>query len=83
MRKSWRKHEDRSVPAEDLPLREKAPGENIELRMDVMDLPEKYRDVVLLVYWQRMTIREAARAVSASEATVCRRLQTARSMIGA
>ena len=83
LRKGWRKHEDRTVTPEDLPLQDNTPRKDIELFMDVMNLPETYRSVILLVYWQGMTIRETAKAVRSSEATVCRRLEKARSMIGA
>lgn len=81
LRKSWRKHENRMITPEDLPMHEKAAEEDIELFIDVMNLPEKYRSVILLVYWQRMTVREAAEAVSTSESTVCRRLKKAESML--
>ena len=69
------------ITPEDLPMHEKAAEEDIELFIDVMNLPEKYRSVILLVYWQRMTVREAAEAVSTSESTVCRRLKKAESML--
>ena len=49
--------------------------------MDVMKLPGKYREAVLLVFWHGMTIREAAKCMRASESTVCRRLEKARKMI--
>jgi RNA polymerase sigma-70 factor (ECF subfamily) len=49
--------------------------------MDVMNLPEKYRQVLLLVSMQGMTIREAAECMQTSAATIFRRLEKARQMI--
>ena len=81
LRKAWRKHESRLVTPEDLARMGSAPQEDRELLMDVMNLPEKYRQVLLLVFWQGMTVREAAKCISTSESTVCRRLEKARAMI--
>ena len=77
LRKGWRKHEDRSITPEDLPSTGSASQEDIELFMDVMDLPEKYRSVIFMVYWQRMTLRETAETIHISESTVSRRLKKA------
>ena len=49
--------------------------------MDVMNLPEKYREVVLLVFMQGMTVREAAECMQTSASTISRRLEKARKMI--
>ena len=81
LRKSWRKHEDRTITPEDLPSLGSTSREDTELFMDVMNLPEKYRSVILMVYWQRMTVRETAEVVRSSESTVCRRLRKAESML--
>ena len=45
------------------------------------NLPEKYRSVLLLVYWQGMTVRETAETICKRESTVCNRLKKARSLI--
>ena len=81
LRKSWRKHEERTVTPEDLSALGDSSREDRELIIDVMNLPEKYRNVLLLVYWQGMTIRETAEALHSAQSTVCRRLEKARSMI--
>ena len=81
LRKAWRKHESRLVTPDDLAKLGSAPQEDREMLMDVMNLPEKYRQVLLLVFWQGMTIREAAKCICTSESTVCRRLEKARAMI--
>lgn len=81
LRKSWRKHEDRSVTPEDLSVLGDSSREDRELMMDVMNLPEKYRSVILMVYWQGMTMKEASETLRLSQSTICRRLEKARSMI--
>ena len=81
LRKGWRKHEDRTITPEDLPSHGCASWEDIELFMDVKNLPEKYRNVLLLVYWQGMTVRETAETICIRESTVCNRLKKARSLI--
>ncbi|MBQ2658706.1 MAG: sigma-70 family RNA polymerase sigma factor [Erysipelotrichaceae bacterium] len=81
LRKSWRKHEDRSVTPEDLSALGDSSREDRELMMDVMNLPEKYRSVILMVYWQGMTMKEASETLRLSQSTICRRLEKARSMI--
>ena len=67
--------------SEDLKKLGSAPDGDRDLIIDVMNLPEKYRQVVLLVFWQGMTIRETAQCMSTSESTVCRRLEKAKKMI--
>ncbi len=81
LRKSWRKHEERPVTPEDLAALGESSREDRELIIDVMNLPEKYRSVLLMVYWQGMTIRETAETLRSAQSTVCMRLEKARSMI--
>ena len=81
LRKGWKKHEDRRITPEDLTALGSAPHEDRELIMDVMNLPEEYRQAVLLVFWYGMTIRETAECMRTSAATVSRRLEKARKMI--
>jgi RNA polymerase sigma-70 factor (ECF subfamily) len=81
LRKSWRKHEENPVTVENLSSRGDASREDRELVMDVMNLPEKYRSVILMVYWYGMTLAETAETLQISQSTVHRRLEKARSMI--
>ena len=53
----------------------------MERILDVMNLPEKYRSVILMVCWYGMTIREAAETLQTSQSSVHRRLEKARAMI--
>ena len=79
--KIWRKHEERSITPDDLSALGDSSREDRELMMDVMNLPEKYRSVILMVYWQGMTMKETAETLRISQSTTCRRLEKARSMI--
>lgn len=81
LRKSWRKHEERTITPDDLSSLGDASREDRDLIMDVMNLPEKYRSVILMVYWQGMTMKETAATLRISQSTICRRLEKARSMI--
>ncbi len=51
---------------------------NNMIRQTVLALPEKYRDVVLCVYFQEMTITEAAQTLGIAEGTAKSRLSRAR-----
>ncbi len=81
LRRAWHKYESRLITPEDLQKLGNAPDESRELIMDVMNLPEKYREVVLLVFMQGMTVREAAKCMQTSASTISRRLEKARKMI--
>ena len=81
LRRGWRKHENRQITPEDLKKLGNAPDESRELIMDVMNLPTKYREVVLLVFMQGMTVRVAADCMQTSASTISRRLEKAKKMI--
>ena len=49
-----------------------------EVRDAVMSLPETHREVVLCVYFQNMTVPEAAKALGLAEGTVKSRLSRAK-----
>lgn len=51
---------------------------NNQVKEAVLSLPEKYRDVVLCVYFQEMTIMEAAQTLNIAEGTAKSRLSRAR-----
>lgn len=50
----------------------------MEVRKAVMSLPESHRDVVLCVYFQGMTVPEAAKTLGLAEGTVKSRLSRAK-----
>ena len=85
LRRAWRKHENSRITTEDLEKmgQGQSTDEDREMIMDVMNLPEKYRQVILLVFWYGMTIRETAECICTSQSTAFRRLEKAKKMIAA
>ena len=78
LRRAFRKHE---VPKADLSAFIQADSDDRELILDVMNLPEKYRAVILLFYLQNINMRETASILHVSPATVFRRLKRAKAML--
>ncbi len=74
-RTAWFRRTDRSVTPDDLPL--SVPDEDRTLFLTVSQLPEKYKQVIILKYYQGMGLDEAARALNISRSTVHHRLQKA------
>ena len=76
LRSPWRR---RRVPLD--ALKETAvfaePGQS-ELFLALMGLPEKYRTVLYLFYYEECSVREIASLLSVKESTVTTRLQRAR-----
>ena len=81
-RTAWFRHVDRSKALDELP-----PGmmqtemEDRNLTLVVMDLPDRYKQVVLLYYFQGLTQRETAHALGLSPAAVVRRLRAAEALL--
>lgn len=63
-----------SIPASD-------DAERREVRQAVLQLPPKYREVILLYYFQGMKIHEIASALNMKEPTVSTRLKRARDIL--
>lgn len=77
-RSRWFRHVDLTRALEDLPSRylRLEPREET-LLLDVMRLPEKQKQVILLYYYQEMTVKEAAEALGVAPSTVYQRLKKA------
>ena len=58
------------------------PEENIELRDAVTRLPEIYREVIQLFYYQDLSIAETAAVLGEKESTVKSKLRRARGLLG-
>jgi len=77
LRSNWLRRVDavaslKSIPAEN-------PNEYDDtLIVEIMKLPPRYKDVILLYYYQEMKIREIAEALGAPASTVAVRLKRAR-----
>ena len=82
-RKAWMKHQDRSVDVEGLIL---PGGTPVDAKDDtvikaVMALPRRDREVVLLRYYQEMTMEEISKALGIPKGTVTSRLNRARTKL--
>lgn len=79
-RSAWYRHTDRRVTPEELPLATEGActEEEMDLMCSIMMLPEKLKEVVLLHYWQEMSVSEIAKALGLAHASVSGRLKRAR-----
>lgn len=80
-RGAWFRQAERRVPLDSLPLPAPAPtaGEDsVALAQEVMRLPPKEREAVLLYYYQGLQANQIARALGISAAAVSKRLKRAR-----
>ena len=79
IRGSWFRHIDRSVSVDQLPARsEEAIPEYDNVTVEVMQLPIRLREVVLLYYFQDMNTNEIAETLRISQQAVSNRLQRAK-----
>jgi len=74
-RTAWFRRNDRSVTPEDLLLA--ANDEDRTLFLTVQQLPEKYKQVIILRYYQGMSLDEAGQVLGVSRSTAHHRLQKA------
>ena len=79
LRSAWFRHLDRRVTPEQLPEPIVQPSEEaLLLTVEVMRLPQKYREAVLLYYYEAMTTDEIAQALGVAKSTVSARLEQGR-----
>ena len=74
-RTAWFRRNDRSVTPEELPLT--ANDADRTLFLTVQQLPEKHRQMVILRYYQGMSLDEAAKVLGISRSSAHHRLQKA------
>lgn len=81
-RTAWFHHVDITKAVEDvLPKFRPVENETKEILEDVLSMPPKYREAILLYYFQNMTMEEAAFALGISRPTFNRRLQKAHTLL--
>ena len=81
-RSKWFRHVDMTKALESLPPRfGTVLPEDHSLLMDVYNLPEKYKRVILLYYYQEMTLEETAQALAVSRSAVHKRLMKAQGLL--
>ena len=80
LRTSWFRHVDRSTTPDDMV----GFGEDFKDRtlvLTIMALPNKYKDVIVLHYYQGMTIQEIGDALNMSKSAVHHRLKEAQKQL--
>lgn len=77
LRSRWFRFVDRSRPMEELPIAAPEEPDHAVLQQ-VMQLPLRLREVVILHYWNELSADEIASALRIDRATVYRRLASAR-----
>lgn len=76
---AWFRHLDRRVTPEQLPESDTQRKEDaLDLTLEVMQLSQKYREVILLYYYEDMTTDEIAQALGVAKSTVSVRLERGR-----
>jgi RNA polymerase sigma-70 factor (ECF subfamily) len=81
-RTTWFRHVDRRMTAEDLPHKETNTDiADDSVIVEVMNLPIKYREVILLRFYQEMGFAEIAETLGIPIGTVSTRLGTAKRIL--
>ena len=75
----WFRHIDRRVTPDMLPEPLMQPdGRDIDLTLTVMQLPDKLKEVVILYFYQNMSMEEIATALGLAQSSVSNRLKRAK-----
>ena len=81
-RSRWMRHVDAARALESLPPALFAvEPEDRTLLLDVMNLPEKFREVILLYHYQRLSMRDIAKVLHIDVSTVHARLKKAEGLL--
>lgn len=81
-RSRWFRHVDMRRALEDIPQNMvTALPEDRALLLEIMQLPEKYKQPILLYYYQDMTLEETAEVLGASKSTIHNRLRKAERLL--
>ena len=81
-RTSWFRNISRMVSLDSVQIQQPQKSEISHALMDeIMRLPKKYREVILLYYYEDMKQNEIAEILSVSVTTVCRRIEKARELL--
>lgn len=82
-RSAWFRHVDRRITPENLPQAVSMPQdeEELDVMCEIMKLPPKLKEVIMLYYWQEMNVQEIAQSLEVAQSTVSNRLKRARKKI--
>lgn len=75
---SWFK---KTVPLEEALEAAEVPEEESEIYLAVMNLPEKYRTVIHLFYYEELSVKEISEVLNSNESTVKSQLSRARGLL--
>lgn len=76
-RSAWFRYVDRRVEVDPAPAKASAFMEGEDLAQAILALPAKHREVILLHFYQDMTVREIASALGISPSAAQKRIKTA------
>ena len=79
-RSRWWKHIDHKASADEMIVAEPDPADR-EILSIVQDLPFRERQIVILYFWNRMTLDDIAQTLGISQATVFRGLEKAKKLL--
>jgi len=77
-RSAWFRYTDKRITPEQLPMAAPMQTNEPELMCEIMELPPKLREVILLHYWQRMGVQEIGDLLGIAPSSVSNRLRRAR-----
>ena len=81
-RTSWFRNISRMVSLDSVQIQQPQESEiSHALMTEIMRLPKKYREVILLYYYEDMKQNEIAEVLGVSVTTVCRRIEKARELL--
>ncbi|MCH5286195.1 MAG: sigma-70 family RNA polymerase sigma factor [Christensenellaceae bacterium] len=82
-RSAWYKHVNRYITPEDIPdaVDERFQSDALELADAIMRLPDKYKEVILLHYFQDMPLSDIAPIAGITKSMVSRRVKKARALL--
>ena len=81
-RSRWFRYVDKTIAVEDLPQTLTAVSpEDRSLLLEIIHLPEKAKQVLLLYYYQELTLQETADVLQISRSAVHKRLQKAQLLL--
>ncbi len=81
LRSAWNRRVNVVEVLNDVPIEEEYPHEDDTVLREIMNLKPKYKEVILLFYYQDMKISEIAQALDAPESTISVRLARARNLL--
>ena len=81
-RTQWFKHVDFKTNLDELPPSYiSVPEEDRDLVIEISNLPDKYKRLVLLYYYSNMTLQDTAEALGIPKSTASKRLKRAEEML--